>query len=254
MPNDPRLSKIALRAATAIIVALPLAGCLAKSGNDVTGSVAGAQPLSRTTETGQPIDELGARYREKPADKNVGLAYANALRRTGQRAQAVAILQRVAMAHPKDMVVMAAYGRGLADAGQFEQALEVLRKAHKPDQPDWTILNAQGAVLDQMGQPDDAKPYYETALKIAPEEPSILSNLGLSYALSRDLKNAEIVLRRAIVNPRADIRVRQNLALVLRLKGKPAEAQAVEQQAIGTEQAAFNAASWKQMAGRKLGG
>ena len=35
-----------------------------------------------------------------------------------------------------------------------------------------------------------AQRYYASALKIVPDEPSVLSNLGLSYALSKDLKRA----------------------------------------------------------------
>jgi Flp pilus assembly protein TadD len=48
----------------------------------------------------------------------------------------------------------------------------------------------QGAVLDQMGRHEEAQRYYASALRIVPDEPSVLSNLGLSYALSKDLKRA----------------------------------------------------------------
>ena len=53
------------------------------------------------------------------------------------------------------------------------------------------------------------------ALKIVPDEPSVLSNLGLSYLLTKDLKNAEDTLRRAVAQPNAGPKVRQNLALVV---------------------------------------
>ena len=49
-----------------------------------------------------------------------------------------------------------------------------------------------------------AQQYYLAALKIVPGEPSVMSNLGLSYALSRHLKEAESVLRNASMNPNAD--------------------------------------------------
>ena len=80
---------------------------------------------------------------------------------------------------------LALYGRALAEAGNYEQALEVLDRAHTPDQPDWHILSAQGAVLDQMGRHADAQRYYLTALKIVPDEPSVLSK---SWALLRAFK------------------------------------------------------------------
>jgi Flp pilus assembly protein TadD len=38
-----------------------------------------------------------------------------------------------------------------------------------------------------VGQHEEARRYYASALKIMPGEPSVLSNLGLSYMLSREL-------------------------------------------------------------------
>ncbi len=48
------------------------------------------------------------------------------------------------------------------------------------------------------------KRHYASALKIVPDEPSVLSNLGLSYLLTKDLKNAEETLRRAVAQPNAE--------------------------------------------------
>src|SRR5690606_9563053 len=131
-----------------------------------------------------------------------------------------AVLQQASIRNPKDQAVLGAYGRALADAGRFNEALDILGKAHTPDQPDWRILNAQGAVLDQMGKHAEAQRYYQTALRMAPNEPSILSNLGLSYALSKDLARAEETLRRAAADSRADPKVQQNLGVVLALRAK----------------------------------
>src|SRR6202022_3668241 len=117
----------------------------------------------------------------------IALDYGMALRETGQRAQAVAVMEQAVLAHPGNKALLAGYGRALADNGNFQQAFDVLGRAHTPDDPDWRILSAQGATLDQLGRFDEARQYYASALKIAPEEPSVLSNLGLSYALSKDL-------------------------------------------------------------------
>ena len=111
--------------------------------------------------------------------------------------QAVAVLEKASIESPRDKAVLGAYGRALAEAGNYDQALQVLDRAHTRDQPDWHILSAQGAVLDQMGRHADAQRHYSTALKIAPDESSILSNLGLSYALSKNLREAEATVRRA---------------------------------------------------------
>ena len=95
------------------------------------------------------------------------------------------MLEQATIAHPGNKALLAGYGRALADNGNFQQAFDVLSRAHTPDDPDWRILSAQGAVLDQLGRYEEARQYYASALKIAPEEPSVLSNLGLSYVLQR---------------------------------------------------------------------
>jgi tetratricopeptide (TPR) repeat protein len=81
--------------------------------------------------------------------------------------------------------------------------------------PDWRILSLQGAVLDQMGRHEEAQRYYGTALRIVPEEPSVMSNLGLSYALSKDLVRAETTLRQAAGHSRVDRRLQQNRIAVV---------------------------------------
>ena len=144
------------------------------------------------------------------------------------------------MHNPENRALLGAYGRALADAGNFKQALEVLERAHSPDLPDWRILSVQGAVMDQMGRHADAQRYYAGALKIMPDEPSVLSNLGLSYALSKDLKRAEDTLRRAAARDSADRRVRQNLALVVGLQGRFQEAETIARAELPPDEAAAN--------------
>ena len=108
--------------------------------------------------------------------------------------------------------------------GHYRRALDVLDRAHADGAPDWRILSVQGAALDQIGRHEDAQRYYATALRLAPDEPSVLSNLGLSYALAKDLVRAEATLRRAASQSRNDARVRESLALVMGLQrpGLPA--------------------------------
>ena len=48
-----------------------------------------------------------------------------------------------------------------------------------------------------MGRHAEARRHYSAALKIVPNEPDVLSNLGLSYALEKKLKLAEKTLRRS---------------------------------------------------------
>jgi Flp pilus assembly protein TadD len=156
-------------------------------------------------------------------------------------------MQNIAIKYPRDREVLAGYGKALADAGQLQQAQGVLEGADSPDDPNWSVVSTRGSIADQLGDHKAAQNYYETALKIAPGEPSVLSNLGLSYALARDLPQAENVLREASSSPRADMRVRQNLALVLALRGKFPEAEQVSERDLPPLQAKENVAAIRQM-------
>jgi Flp pilus assembly protein TadD len=230
------------RLAMAAALAAMLGACAQQPRADVTGSI--SQPRTQMSESDwrKHAESLAERYQKEPGNTSVAIAYAQALRATGQRAQAAAVLQQASIRNPKDPTVLGAYGRALADAGRFSEAFDMLGKAHTPDQPDWRILNAQGAVLDQLGRHGEAQRYYQTALGIEPNEPTILSNLGLSYALSKDLDRAEDSLRKAAADPRAEPKVRQNFSVVLALRSKFDEAERATVGVLPADQARSNVA------------
>ncbi|HEY4403482.1 MAG TPA: tetratricopeptide repeat protein [Xanthobacteraceae bacterium] len=237
-----------LAALAVTVLAGALGGCASARLPETTGSLAAASPAPASEDEGRrAVEAWGERYQANSGDPQVAIHYARALRATGQRAQAVAVLEQASLRNERNMEVLGAYGRALADVGNFQQALDVLSRAHAPDRPDWRILSAQGAVLDQMGRHEDAQHYYETALKIVPDEPSVLSNLGLSYALSKQLPRAEATLKRASAGQRVDPRVRQNLALVVGLQGRFAEAETIARADLPAEEASANVAYLRQM-------
>jgi Flp pilus assembly protein TadD len=230
-------------AAAACTTTRPLTGA---TDPGTTGSIA-SDAAPADGDWRREMQAAGDLYKANPGNGEVAMRYARALRAIGQRAQAAAVLEQASIRDPKNRVVIGAYGRALADVGNYAQALEVLNRAHTPDQPDWRILSVQGAVLDQMGRHEEARRYYASALRLAPDEPSVLSNLGLSYALSKDLKQAEATLRRATGGGRIDPRVRQNLALVVGLQGRFAEAETIARADLPPEEAAANVTYLRQM-------
>ena len=81
--------------------------------------------------------------------------------------------------------------------------------------------------MDQTNRSNEARQLYKKALTFRPNEPSVLSNLGMSYLLEGKLSEAENYLRQASTQPGADSRVRQNLALVVGLQGRFDEAREI---------------------------
>ena len=251
LPPQDRLARRFASIAASAALALGLCSCQTAGTSDITGSLGEKTEASRAADPRGELDSDRDRFRTNPNDANAALQYGKALRATGQRSQALAMLEQVSIAHPDDKALLAGYGRALADNGNFQQAFDVLSRAHSPDDPDWRILSAQGAVLDQLGRHDEARHYYDSALKIVPEEPSVLSNLGLSYVLSKDLPKAEEILRHALDRAKADLRVRQNLALVIGLQGRFAEAESIVKADRPPQEAAANVAYLRRLLSRK---
>ncbi len=242
--------------ATASLVALLAAGaggCATFHVPETTGSIAKTDTPQTDADWRKNAEVYGARYRANPKDPDAAVRYGQALRALGQNEQAVAVLEQATIANAGNTTVLAAYGRALADNGNYQLAFDTLSRAHTPDNPDWSILSVQGTVLDRMGKHDEARRYYGTALKLRPAEPSILSNLGMSYVLSKDLPKAEDALRRAYAGAPADMRIRQNLALAVGLQGRVGEAENIARADLPAEQAEANVASLKDLLNRNDG-
>lgn len=237
-------------AAACLVLAVGLWGCQTSGPADITGSL-GEKAEARASDPRRDIETYRERFKANPKDSDAALKYGKALRVTGQKAQAVAVLEQASLSNPNNQALLAGYGRALADNGNFQQAFDVLGRSHKPEDPDWTILSAQGATLDQLGRFDEARQYYASALKIMPDEPSVLCNLGLSYVLSKDLPKADEALRRAYSLAGSDPRIRANRALVLGLQGRMNEAEIIARADLPPDEAAANVAALKQMLTRK---
>ena len=238
-----------LQGAALIALGLTVAGCAGKS-NLTTGSISrSSKPVGEmnATELRGAADSLGQAYEKNPKDPQVGMNYASVLRMNGRNDQALAVMQQVAIGNPSNREVLAAYGKAQAAAGQLQQALDTILRAQTPDRPDWKLKSAEGAILDQLGRSSEARQRYREALDINPNEPSVLSNLGMSYVLARDLKTAETYLRSAASQPGADSSVRQNLALAVGLQGRFQEAETIARQELTAAQAEANVAYLRSM-------
>jgi Flp pilus assembly protein TadD len=261
------LSTRLLQCSAIALVALTLAGCNTTKDKMTTGSIPVALNKPVETMNDQEVrsatERVGQAYEKNPRDAANGVNYANLLRMQGRDAQALAVMQQVAIANPNDRSVLAAYGKAQAAAGQLQQALDTIGRAQTADRPDWKLVSAQGAILDQLGRSAEARQRYRDALDLQPGEPSILSNLGMSYVLTGDLRTAETYLRQAAGQPGADSRVRQNLALVVGLQGRFPEAEQIARRELSPRQADANVAyirsmmsqqnSWQKLAAKDVG-
>ena len=241
---DHRKARTELVLRVLLVLALAGAGATLAGCNDI-GDVTGSINVAATMPTDEAklrayADDCGRRYERNPGEKAASIEYARALRALTRYNEAVAVIQTAAIKSPKDFDILGEYGKALADAGQLAQAKDVLSRAYTPDNPKWDVMSVQGSVAERLGDHQSAMQFYREALKIAPGEPSVLTNMGLSLALNRQLPEAERALRQAVASPRADARMRGDLALILALQGKFAEAEQIARTDLSAQAAHAN--------------
>lgn len=226
--------------ALAGVAALVLNACASPRGG---GSVTTTPDFSGMSNTAKhaAVQDLGAKFQQSP-NKQTAIYFAAALRAIGQTDQAVSVLEQARLKYKNDPEVALAYAKALAADGRFDRAINVLDATIRPERPNWNALSVKGAVYDQMGRNAEARSLYEQALIIAQDEPSLYANLGLSFAMSNQLDQAEKALRRATSLPKATRKVRLNLALVIGLQGRFDEARALYAKELPPEDVEANMA------------
>lgn len=192
------------------------------------------------SELEKATDYWGKQYAANPHDLKIALNFARNLRAMGEKQRALAVLQQISIFHGDSRELAGEYGRLALELDQVVLAEKLLAAADDPVHPDWRVISAQGTVLAKKGKYAEAIPFYDRALTLAHDQPSVLSNLALATAMSGDPARAESLLRRAEAADGSSPKIRQNLALVLGLQGKYDEAKLIAARDIPMESAAEN--------------
>ena len=196
---------------------------------------------------------LAAMHNAKPADPEAAVAYARALREAGSAAKALAVLDRTAALEPADKRLLLERGLLALELGEPAKAEALLRKAQDKTAPDWRLHSGLGTALASRGKQPEAQAEFAKALTLAPDQPSVLNNLALSYALDGKVAQAEQLLRKAHqAKGSADARkVEQNLALVLGLRGRYEEARVAAADSLTSAKAQRNVAYLRELTGTR---
>lgn len=241
--------------ATTLAATLLLAGCAGMSDNGLPQLASASPPTGadtatpgrQQTELERAVDYWGKEYGKNPRNIEAALAYAKNLKAMGQKSQALAVLQASANFHGSDRRLASEYGRLALEMDQVGAAQQLLEAADDPANPDWRVISARGTVLAKQGKYSEAIPFYERAMTLSRDQPSILNNLAMAYMMSGQAQKAEPLLRQASQIKGADAKVRQNLALVLGAEGRHDEAAQVAASADSPESAAYNADIMRRM-------
>ena len=159
-------------------------------------------------------------HTKDPKNLDVAMTFVSALRGIGSNERAIEVLSQTLVMHPENPDLLMALGKVFSAEGNLNGAARAFEKAAivAPQRPD--TWSAFGITLDKMERHGMAQAAYDKALALEPTRTVTLANYGLSLALAGDLPGAEAKLRLAADQPDADLRVTENLALVLGLQGR----------------------------------
>ena len=192
------------------------------------------------TELQKATTYWGKEFASRPSELKPALNYARNLKALGEKQKAMMVLQKAATLHDSDPELAGEYGRLALELDQTGIASRMLEIADNPAKPDWKVISARGTVMAQQGKYKEAIPFYERALTLSNNQPSVLNNLAMAHAMGGDAKKAEELLRQAAATTGVTPKVKQNLALVLGLQGRYDEAKAIGGTAVASDTASAN--------------
>ncbi len=184
-------------------------------------------------------------FEHDPTNAQIGICLSNALRTLGRYQEAADTAHSVLLFAPDNTDALVAAARAHIGGGQGFYAIDQLEHLSKLKPNDWQAYSLLGVAYDQTKRPDDAQTAWATALKLSPNNPAVLTNIAMSKVAGGDFVGAEPLLRTAVAQKSSTLQERQNLALVLGLEGKMAEAEKLLRQDLPPDAADANLA-WLQ--------
>jgi Flp pilus assembly protein TadD len=157
-----------------------------------------------------------------PTNKDYAFGLAEALRRTGELDGAIKLYSQLVAARPE--MVDAYEGKGLAQLAKadMEGASYSFAEVMNRDPGRWRTLNAIGVLFAGKKMYSEARQYFTAALGRSPNNATVLNNTGLVLAMEKDSFSAINALQKAAgfsTNKDQRARVELNAALVYAVSG-----------------------------------
>jgi len=182
------------------------------------------------------LDDLGRyafwsrEFSVDPRDTEAGIKLSKSLRGLGRFDEAGAAADQVLVLEPANLEALLESARARIGANQGFYAIPFAQRAQAVAPRDWRPVTLLAVAFEQAERNDEALAAHQKALALAPDNPAVLTNLGMFYAAHGQPAQAEPLLRRAASLPGATAQERQNLALVLGLEGRFDEAERLARQ------------------------
>ncbi|MEW6538133.1 MAG: tetratricopeptide repeat protein [Pseudomonadota bacterium] len=240
------MSRMPAHLATVALIALSGTPTLAADPRAATAAQARAPSSAAVRATYDRMDALSrsvfwaSEQQADPTDAVAGVKLAQALRELGRYDQAAEAAQATLTLQPNNLDALLELGRAHIARGQAFYGVAPLEQARDLAPRDWRPYSLLGVAYEQVRRTDDARAAWNQALALSPDNPDVLTNAATAALTHGDAPGAETLLRRAVVQPTASAKVRQNLAMVLGLQGKMGEAEQILRRELPPEQAEQN--------------
>ena len=240
------MSRMPALLATVALIALSGTPTLAADPTAATAAQARAPSSAAVRATYDRMDALSrsvfwaSEQQADPTDAVAGVKLAQALRELGRYDQAAEAAQATLTVQPNNLDALLELGRAHIARGQAFYGVAPLEKARDQAPRDWRAYSLLGVAYEQVSRFDDARFAWNQALALSPDNPDVLTNAATAALTQGDAPGAETLLRRAVAQPTASAKVRQNLAMVLGLQGKMGEAEQILRRELPPEQAEQN--------------
>ena len=160
---------------------------------------------------------------KNPDNREYQLVYANSLRMSGYVEKAKAVYSKLLERNIKDVDAIEGKALCFLSEGNFNEARKLFSDVLRLDATRWRAMNGLAVAFSLDKEIGVAMEYYNSALEISPNNPSILNNIGLSYAFNGDYQKAIMNLQKASsfveTGSNKKKKIDMNLSLVYGVKG-----------------------------------
>jgi Flp pilus assembly protein TadD len=168
-------------------------------------------------DTAIPLYDRALQVNPQGIEAKLGLG--QALLTIGAGDEAAAQFRDVLARHGDDSTARRGLAAALIAMGQPTLAEKQIDLALQANANDYQALNLLGVVLDMQGRHAEAQANYRRGLELAPDDPGLHSNYGLSLAITGQPQAAIALLVPVASGRKATPRIRQNLAFAYAMAG-----------------------------------
>jgi Flp pilus assembly protein TadD len=228
-----------------------LAGCADSRESEVETAIASTlRETAATAERGYDHAAAAAHYRRlherEPKDTTTLVGLARNLRVSGSPKEAIRVLKDNIEKLGEKGELLLELGKAQLAASLLHDARESLVRAQAALPENWQAYAAMGVLYDRLDDHENATAEYRKALKLSPNNLSVLNNMALSLAQAGKLDEGISILEKAAHGERSTMQIRQNLALLFGLKGQFELAERLLREDLPPEMAVENMSQLRQ--------